>query len=294
VTTAPQHPLARATMPPRSRAGAALVEWKLPKLHTREKQVIIQKIKDFIVPILAILVTAFIGSLYFSKPTWVTDRDLLGNLFAESLGIAFTVILIDRLLKQAERRQSLPARFAAYDDARIIFVRARSLWVEMAKAAADAPIAESTGLFAAHVVDNVRNHFNAQGIAPIIPQAVWNAYLRLGVQELQNLIDRNIQRHISNMDMRLLTCLRNLEHCAFFSVSSALLVLQQANAAQGRYDPRIPLTDDVPSSFPILPLRTILVELAGEFGTQPGFFMPDPAHFQGPNDQLHIFGTSRI
>ncbi|SRR6266446_10345248 len=63
---------------------------------------------------------------------------LIENLFATALGSAFTIFVVDNLLRLAEKQRTLPVRVAAYDDARGLHSSCRFLWIQMLVGVLDA------------------------------------------------------------------------------------------------------------------------------------------------------------
>jgi len=58
------------------------------------------------------MAAAIVGT-YFVAWKWWDYRDLSENLFAEAMGAAFTVLIIDGLFSADRRRREKPARVAA-------------------------------------------------------------------------------------------------------------------------------------------------------------------------------------
>src|SRR4051812_9832473 len=52
------------------------------------------------------------------------------NAFTETLGIIFTIVVVDQLIKNQEFKKSLPLRAAAYEDVRMLVTRIVYFWKE--------------------------------------------------------------------------------------------------------------------------------------------------------------------
>ncbi len=73
-----------------------------------------------------VIVVAVVGTFVAAK-IFPDQGDLWLNLFSESIGVAVTVFVIERLFRIEEDSRTRPARYAAFRDALLIHARLMSL-----------------------------------------------------------------------------------------------------------------------------------------------------------------------
>lgn len=153
---------------------------------------------------------------------WTAQSDLWLNLFAEAIGVAFTVLIVEKLIRFDELRRTKPARYAAFMDALLIFNRFCSLWFDIVRTTLDPErhgnILENKDI---KLLDprfgEVIALLNLESEAPVIPRRTWRVYLKQQIEDLDRLIDKCLQRYAVFMEPELIKALQELERSSFFA-----------------------------------------------------------------------------
>ncbi len=153
---------------------------------------------------------------------WTDQSDLWLNLFAEALGVAFTVLIVEKLIRIDDLRRTKPARYAAFMDALLIFNRFCSLWYDIVRTTFDP---ERHGKILANkdikLLDNRFGEIIAilrlESDAPVSPKRTWKVHLKQQVEDLEQLIDRCLQRYAAFMEPELIKALQDFERSSFFA-----------------------------------------------------------------------------
>lgn len=164
-----------------------------------------------------------------------SQRDLGLNLFAESVGVAFTLLIIEKLLRLEEDRRSRPARYAAFRDAQLIYSRFCSLWFDIIRTTID-PERDAALLR----IDDIElldvrlgvivQRLNLESSAPVIPKQNWRMLLQHQVQDIERRIDTCLQRYAVFMDPKLITTLQDLERTSFIQLAKLTSAIVQADS----------------------------------------------------------------
>jgi len=209
---------------------------------------------------------------------------LIENLFATALGSAFTIFVVDNLLRLAEKQRTLPVRVAAYDDARGLHSSCRFLWIQMLVGVLDAAPNHDADLFAQQYCWEVCQHLNLDKPAPIIPTRSWRDHLWISSGEIRKTAADYLIRYIGTAaDMVLIGIIRKLERSVFLFFCSHLNVLPQAAREIGVTRPPVMgfgvevLVIEFLST--LQELRSHLEQMGQEFRNHPGFSPVSPATF---------------
>lgn len=153
---------------------------------------------------------------------WPGDADLWQNLFAEAIGVAFTVVVVENLIKIANQRRSKPARYAAFKETMLVYTRLTSLWFQMVRSSLDparhADLLTEPGirLFDTRFGEVVMR-LNLDQEAPVLPKCDWRVFLKHQIEEIERGIDRCLQRYSAFMEPELIQSLQDLERTSFFA-----------------------------------------------------------------------------
>jgi hypothetical protein len=247
------------------------------------------RLGELAVPITALGAALICTFAYKMGQPYFVEEGLRSNILTETYGIAFTVIILDALAKRRDRQRLRPARLSAYRESSIIYHRLRSLWVDMAIAAANRRYIESDQIFEQSVVQGVRNSFNVMGNAPTFPPQPWHAHLEISCTEISGLVDRYIGRYISISEMEIISALRAIESSAFLGAARGIRSI--AAFTGGHF----PITADIDECFPLNELRKSLEKARKEFRKDEVGLLA-PLSFLEVDDQLtgRPFGSSRL
>lgn len=168
------------------------------------------------------LVVVFALFAFAASEIWPSRSDLWLNLFAEAIGVAFIVVVVENLIRVADQKRSKPARYAAFKETLLIYSRLVALWSQMIQAAYRAE--SHARLLEGDTVRLLDPRFgeivqalNMDGEAPVRPKRSWRYFLKHQVEDIERIIDRCLQRYSAFMEPELIQCLQELERTSFFS-----------------------------------------------------------------------------
>jgi hypothetical protein len=152
------------------------------------------------------------------------------NLFCETIGLAFTVIIIDQLVKANEKLKVKPARYAMFRDVYLIYQSCISLLQTMVNEAFDPNrdqeiIGDKNINFFDSRIGKIIFFLNLENAAPAVPKRSWRAYLTQQASDIEQKIDRCLQRYSIFMDPELIHILQNLERTDFLLFSKLLTTI---------------------------------------------------------------------
>ena len=100
------------------------------------------------------------------------------NGFTECIGIAFTILLIDYLLKKREAERTLPLRLAAHEDVRLLTARITTFWHQAYMSTVPGPLPQSVSeLYSEKSIAQLRNLLNMDSAPNVTPKRTWWEYL---------------------------------------------------------------------------------------------------------------------
>lgn len=96
------------------------------------------------------------------------------NGFTETLGIAFTVLLIDHLLGRREAARTLPQRLAAFEDVRLVVQRRITFWFQAYMLAVPDPLPTSVReLLSPRSIARIGSLLDMDSYANVTPRRNW-------------------------------------------------------------------------------------------------------------------------
>ncbi len=151
-----------------------------------------------------IVIAVGLASLAFLA-TWLCGVGSLSdfglNGFTETLGIAFTVFLIDRLLSRREAARTLPQRLAAFEDARLLAQRRISFWFQAYMLSVPDPLPASVQeLFSRESIARVGSLLDMDSQANVTPQRTWWRYATEDLQSFHVAAERLLERYNSILE----------------------------------------------------------------------------------------------
>ena len=209
---------------------------------------------------------------------------LIQNFLTTSVGSVFTILIVANILRLAEKKRTLPVRFAAYDDARGLYDSCRFTWVEMLVAALNTAPNQDADLFSNQYCLEACEHLDLDKQPYVLPRLSWRDHLYISSNGILKRASDYLVRYINtSADMGLIGVIRKLERSPFLFLLSNLAALLQADRAIGVIRPPV-----LSSGVEVLAreflstlqeLRNHLEQIAQEFRNQPGFFPVSPAAF---------------
>jgi hypothetical protein len=178
-------------------------------------------------------ILGFLAVLFLILVCYGIGGSLVENLFTTVLGSAFTVFVVDNLLRLAERRRTAPGRFAAHVDALILHNRCRSLWVQMLVAVLDEPPSHEASLYAAQYCVEVCTHLDLDKPAPVVPSVTWRNHICDFAIATRKSVGDYFGRYIEIADMRLIGIIHQFERCSFLFYCTFLRELPLADSEIG-------------------------------------------------------------
>ncbi|MDF1793809.1 MAG: hypothetical protein P1U88_17990 [Thalassobaculaceae bacterium] len=168
------------------------------------------------------LVVAFAIFAFAASEIWPSRADLWLNLFAEAIGVAFIVVVVENLIRISEQRRSRPARYAAFKETLLIYNRLVGLWFQMIQSAFRPEMhghllaGDALRLLDARFGEvAMRLYLDAE--APVRPKRNWRYFLSHQVDDIERIIDRCLQRYSAFMEPEVIQCLQELERTSFFT-----------------------------------------------------------------------------
>lgn len=178
------------------------------------------------------------AAMFAASEIWPERADLWLNLFAEALGVAFIVLVVENLIRIAEQRRSKPARYAAFKETLLIYNRLVALWFQLVQATyrgerhgrlLDDPKIRLLDPKFGEIVQLLR----LDDDAPMRPKRRWRFFLSQQIEDVEKIIDRCLLRYSAFMDPEMIQCLQSLERTSFFSYGKILTSLPEIAQEMG-------------------------------------------------------------
>lgn len=150
----------------------------------------------------AITVVAFV---FFLLSIYGTGRwaDFGLNGFTETLGIAFTVFLIDQLLRRREEVRTLPQRLAAFEDVRLLANRRTTFWFQAYMAAVpDALPTHVHQLLSPQSIALVCGHLDMDTQPNVTPSRTWWQHVPEDMESFRASAERVLERYSGILEPR--------------------------------------------------------------------------------------------
>jgi len=158
------------------------------------------------------------------------ESDLGLNLFAEAVGGLFTVLIIENLFRGLDKTKNKPARLAGFRDAHLVYGRCVGLWINMVKSAfnpsRDTFILEDKNIkLLDEKMGDIVAHLNLESKAPVVPKRKWHIFLSEQVGEIEQYLDRCLQRYAAYLDPELIVRLQEVEGNSFMLVAKHMKIM---------------------------------------------------------------------
>jgi len=123
------------------------------------------------------------------------------NFFTEMLGVAITVFIIDRLIKNREERRNIPQKLAAYEDVRLYTSRYISFWTTTYRDSVPEDEPETIELFFSDSgMGKILHHLYMDSEPNVTPTRKWWDWILHNAKEFKENGDKLLDRHSHNLD----------------------------------------------------------------------------------------------
>jgi hypothetical protein len=148
------------------------------------------------IPLLLIALLCFYLWKYSSR---FADFGL--NAFTETLGIIFTILVVDQLIRNQEFKKSLPLRAAAYEDVRMLVTRIVYFWQEAYQQSVPRATPKTVAdLFKAESFDDIGRYLDLDSKPNVTPARTWWQHLPEAQRDWISKGERILERHAVSLD----------------------------------------------------------------------------------------------
>lgn len=201
-----------------------------------------------------VVVAAIFLLLWLLAPSRLADFGLNG--FTETLGIAFTVLLIGQLLRGREEARTLPQRLAAFEDVRLLAQRRITFWFQAYMAAVPGALPTRVHeLLSPQSIALLAGHLDMDSHPNVTPRRTWWQYVSEDLESFRVSAERILERYNAILDPKAFLSIHRLLNT---TVEPGLpLGILQSDQEAGYPRPRL-----LGNYLPILPEHfTALLEL---------------------------------
>ena len=143
-----------------------------------------------------------------NNPGTVSDFSL--NLFTEILGVALTVLIVDKLIKRENERQLLPLKLAIYHEVFVFTSRIISFWSSIqSKLLENNLLAEEDRalnieeLFHKRLFDKIVLNLDLESPAAVFPKRPWIQYIPQSTEDILTVGEKILNRYTELIDYQL-------------------------------------------------------------------------------------------
>lgn len=155
------------------------------------------------------VVAALFLLLWLLAPGRLADFGLNG--FTETLGIAFTVLLIDQLLRRREETRMLPQRLAAFEDVRLLAQRRITFWFQAYMAAVPGSLPTHVReLLSPQSIALLGGHLDMDSHPNVTPRRTWWQYLPEDLESFRVSAERTLERYNAILEPKTFLCIHRL------------------------------------------------------------------------------------
>lgn len=175
------------------------------------------KIKSELLIILTLVALLLIG--LFSWLSSPTTKDFGLNFFTEMLGVAVTVIIIDRLIQNKEEKRNIPQKLAAYEDVRLYTSRYISFWTSAYQESV--PYDEPGSIeefFSENGMSKILQFLYMDSEPNVVPPLKWWDWIIQNAKEFKDNGDKLLDRHSYNLDPKAFGFVHQLTESNFNNV----------------------------------------------------------------------------
>lgn len=153
--------------------------------------------KQIVIAIGVVAITFLIVWVYAPSP--FSDFGLNG--FTGTLGIAFTVLLIDRLIKRREANRTLLQRLAAFEDVRLLAQQRITFWFQAYMLSVPDPLPKTVQeLFSPACIARIGALLDLDSNANVTPRRTWWQHAPEELRLFQDQANRILERYSAILD----------------------------------------------------------------------------------------------
>lgn len=146
---------------------------------------------------------------------WIEEKGDLSafglNAFTETLGILFTVLIVDQLITRQEQSRLTPFKAAAYEDVRLLTSRIVGFWTSVFKASVPESSPHSVSdLFCESSFEKMHQHLNMEAQPLVMPPRTWWEWIPENLMDHRNLAERILERHNFVLDAEIYGCVHRI------------------------------------------------------------------------------------
>lgn len=128
-------------------------------------------------------------------------KDFGLNAFTETLGILFTVLIVDSLIKRRDELHMLPQKATAYEDVRLLASRMVQFWAETYRSCVpEASPATASDLLTDDSFDKMAASLNLDAHPNVKPKCTWWEWLPHNLLEHKSMASTILERHNSILE----------------------------------------------------------------------------------------------
>jgi len=132
---------------------------------------------------------------------WKPARDFGLNFFTEMLGVAVTIIVIDRLIEGREQRKSIPLKLASYEDIRIYTARYIAFWTQVFRDSVPEDDPKTIELFfSKESMSKVQQYLYMDSEPNVSPKMRYSDWIVQNAKEFKEKGNNILDRHGYNLD----------------------------------------------------------------------------------------------
>lgn len=149
------------------------------------------------------LATAFFYAWKFGEGEW---HEFGLNAFTETIGIGITVLLVDRLLKNQERRRRRPLEIAAFHDVGSFVDGLATFWINVYNWSGKGELEQPPQppsmreFLTLRYFEAIRQRLNLDAEACVFPKRTWWTYLPQAENHYRQLGEKILERHSAALD----------------------------------------------------------------------------------------------
>ena len=172
-------------------------------------------LKDKIL-IFTLIIFLLIGLFCWLYCPKYTDFGL--NFFTEILGVAITVFIIDRIIKNRDDESKIPYKLALYEDVKIFTNRYINFWVELYRCSVPEEEPKTIELFFSDSgMAKIFDYLYMDSEPNVYPQTKMFNWIFQNAKEFKENGSKIIQRHFHTVDPDVYRCIHHLSESIFIS-----------------------------------------------------------------------------
>ena len=200
---------------------------KVGKLIKKIKTILeyVKKEKYILLTLLALILVGLLSWLGS-----VTTEQFGLNFLTEMLGVAITILIIDRLIQEREQTRTIPQKLAAYEDIRLYVARYIGFWSDAFRLSVPEEDPETfEDFFSEKGMNKIFNNLYLDSEPNVSPPRKWWDWIVHNAKEFKENGDKILNRYSYNLDPIAFGFLHHLTESSFNTMLFAIPALRQAD-----------------------------------------------------------------